>query len=99
MRSSSDASIERSQRTSPEMSVVLVSLDSYERIRLTTAALRAQTARRRLEIVIVAPSREGLDLDETELQEFFGFQVVEVGPIRSTGGAIAAGFQKTHAPV
>ena len=87
------------QGTSPEMSVVLVSLDSYERIRLTTAALRAQTARRRLEIVIVAPSKEGLHLDATDLQEFFGFQVVEVGPIRSTGGAIAAGFQKAQAPV
>ena len=85
--------------TSPEMSVVVVSLDSYERIRLTMAALRAQTAMRRLEIVVVAPSREALNLDEADLQEFCSFQVVEVGPIRSTGGAIAAGFQKARAPV
>ena len=87
------------QSTSPEMSVVVVSLDSYERIRLTIAALRAQTAKRRLEIVIVAPSREGLNLDEADLQKFLSFQVVEVGPIRSTGGAIAAGFQRAQAPV
>jgi hypothetical protein len=84
---------------SPEMSVVVVSLDSYERIRLTLAALIAQTAKHRLEIVIVAPSREGLNLDEANLQEFSGFQVVEVGPIRSTGAAMAAGFQKAQAPV
>jgi hypothetical protein len=81
------------------MSVVVVSLDSYERIRLTIAALRTQTARRRLEIVIVAPSREVLNLDKADLKEFLCFQVVEVGPIRSTGGAIAAGFQKAQAPV
>lgn len=85
--------------TSPEMSVVVVSLDSYDRIRLTIAALRAQTAKRRLEIVIVAPSREVLNPDEADLQEFLSFQVVEVGPIRSTGGAIAAGFQRAQAPV
>lgn len=85
--------------TAPEMSVVVISLDSYERIRLTMAALRAQTARRRLEIVVVAPSREALDLDEADFQEFFSFQIVEVGSIRSTGGAIAAGFQKARAPV
>lgn len=85
--------------TAPEMSVVVVSLDIYERIRLTIAALRAQTTMPRLEIVIVAPSREVLDLDEADLREFFSFQVVEVGAIRSTGGAIAAGFQKAHAPV
>ena len=87
------------ESTSPDMSVVMVSLDSYERIRLTIAALRAQTAKRRLEIVIVAPSREVLNLDEADLQEFLSFQVVETGPIRSTGGAIAAGFQRAHAPV
>jgi hypothetical protein len=81
------------------MSVVLVSLDSYERIRATMAALREQTAKRRLEIVIVAPSKEGLNLDHAEVQDFQGFQVVEVGPIRSTGGAIAAGFRRAQAPV
>ena len=83
----------------PDMSVVVVSLDSYARIRRTIAALRAQTAKRRLEIVIVAPSREVLKLDQADLQDFLSFQVVEIGPIRSTGGAIAAGFQRAQAPV
>ena len=87
------------QATVPDMSVVVVSLDSYARIRRTIAALRAQTAKRQLEIVIVAPSREVLKLDEADLQDFLSFQVVEVGPIRSTGGAIAAGFQRAQAPV
>ena len=88
-----------SQAALPDMSVVVASLDSYARIRRTIAALRAQTAKRQLEIVIVAPSREVLKLDEADLQDFLSFQVVEVGPIRSTGGAIAAGFQQAQAPV
>ena len=83
----------------PDMSVVVVSLDSYARIRRTIAALRAQTAKRQLEIVIVAPSRVVLELDQADLQDFLSFQVVEIGPIRSTGGAIAAGFQRAQAPV
>ena len=87
------------QATLPDMSVVVVSLDSYARIRRTIAALRAQTAKRQLEIVIVAPSREVLKLDEADLQDFLSFQVVEVGPIRSTGGAVTAGFQRAQAPV
>jgi len=87
------------QATVPDMSVVVVSLDSYARIRRTIAALRAQTAKRQLEIVIVAPSREVLKLDEADLQDFLSFQVVEVGPIRSTGGAVTAGFQRAQAPV
>jgi len=87
------------QATVPDMSVVVVSLDSYARIRRTIAALRAQTAKRQLEIVIVAPSKEVLKLDQADLQDFLSFQVVEIGPIRSTGGAIAAGFQRAQAPV
>jgi hypothetical protein len=83
----------------PEMSVVLVSLDSFERIRATMAALKAQTAKRRLEVVIVAPSKEALNLEDGEVQDFRSFQIVEVGPIRSTGGAIAAGFRRAQAPV
>ncbi len=85
--------------TSPEMSVVLVSLDSYERVRRTVAALKAQTAMSRLELVIVAPSIEVLNPDETDLQAFPSYQIVEIGPIRSTGSAIAAGFRRARAPV
>lgn len=81
------------------MSVIVVSLDSYERVRLTIAALRAQTAKYRLEIVIAAPSKDGLGLDVSELRDFSGFQVVETGPIRSTGGAVATAFERANAPI
>ena len=81
------------------MSVVVVSLDDYERLRLTMRALMAQTARSELEIVFVAPSRSLLNLEENDLKEFHSFLVVEIGTIRSTGGAVAAGFQRARAPV
>jgi len=62
-----------SGRGSPEMSVIIITPDRYETIRETMNHLRAQTARHRLEIVIVAPSTETLDLDTSELEGFFGF--------------------------
>ena len=85
--------------SSPEMSVVLVTPDSYEAIRKTIKHLRAQTVSNRLEIVIVAPSAVTLHLDESDLKEFFQFHVVEVGGIRSTGGAIAAGVRQATGPI
>ena len=85
--------------SSPAMSVVLVTPDSYGAIRKTIKHLQAQTVSNRLEIVIVAPSAGKLQLDESELKEFFQFHVVEVGRMRSTGGAIAAGVRKATAPV
>lgn len=82
-----------------EMSVVVVTPDHYGTVRETIQHLRAQTARDRLEIIIVAPSREGLDLQEADLSEFRHFLVVEAGAIRSIGEANAAGVRQAGAPV
>ena len=84
---------------SAEMSVVLLTPGGYDTIRRTIKHLRAQTVRDRLEIVIVAPAASGLGLDRRELADFFGVQVVEVGPILSTAAARAAGIQKAGAPI
>lgn len=81
------------------MSVVLVTPDHYGAIRRTVRHLLAQAVRSRLELIIVAPSADKLDLDESELSEFHQFRVVEVGEIRSTGQAIAAGIRRASAPV
>jgi glycosyltransferase involved in cell wall biosynthesis len=81
------------------MSVVVVTPDRYEVIRKTIRHLQAQSVRDQLEVVIVAPSADKLGLDESELKDFLQFRVVEVGAIRSTGGAIAAGMLQAQAPV
>ena len=83
----------------PELSVILVTPDRYETIRRTVAWLRAQTVREAIEVVIVAPSRAGLELDEDELAGFHGFQVVEVGTVRSVATGNAAGVRAASAPV
>jgi Glycosyl transferase family 2 len=85
--------------SSPAMSVVLVTPDGYETIRTTMRHLRAQTVRDRLEIVIVAPSADSLQLDNAELKEFLHFQVVEVGEVRSIAEGNAAGIRHARAPV
>lgn len=83
----------------PAMSVVIATPDRYETIRTTIRYLRAQTVREQIEIVIVAPSLEQLALQESELEGFHGFRVVEVGSIRSVGTANAAGIRRASAPV
>jgi hypothetical protein len=83
----------------PEMSVVIVTPDNYETIRKTMKHLRAQSVRERLEIVIVAPSAEKLDLDEAELATFSHHRVVEVGEVHSIAEGNAAGVQQASAPL
>ncbi|MBD0316791.1 MAG: glycosyltransferase [Nitrospiraceae bacterium] len=87
----------------PSMSVVIATPDNFEVIRHTISCLARQTVRRLLEIVIVAPSRVQLKLNETSLPDpltgFAQVQIVEVGTIRSIGRANAAGIRHATAPV
>jgi hypothetical protein len=85
--------------TSAELSVILTTPDCYDTIRKTIACLRAQTARDRLEIVIVAPTGRELKLCESELKSFANFHVVEVKAIESIGAANAAGVRDASAPL
>jgi hypothetical protein len=83
----------------PALSVVLVT-DAYETIRRTVDHLRAQTARERIELVVVAPEGSELQLDESSLAQFGGgHQVVRVPEIRSLSWARAPGVLAARAPV
>ena len=82
-----------------QMSVVLVTPDRYDAIRKTMEHLRAQTVVDQLEIVIVAPSAANFNFDAADLTAFGRVRVVEVGEIKSTGRAIAAGVRGASAPV
>lgn len=83
----------------PAMSVVLVTPDRYESLRMTVKALRAQTVRDQLELIIVAPSAAKVDLETVELEGFFGFRVVEADANKSIPAAKAAGMRAASAPV
>ncbi len=83
----------------PEMSVVVITPDNYQTVRKTIRHLRAQKARDRIEIVLVAPSLDKLALEEKELSGFFQYRVVEIGHMRSTARARAEGVRNASAPI
>ena len=58
-------------RTSgPELSVILVTPESYAPLRPTVRHLHAQGVRDRLELVIVAPNHAGLRIEDPRLDDF-----------------------------
>src|SRR5205823_13704696 len=65
----------------PEMSVILITPDSFETLRRTVGALRRQTVRDRLELVIVGPSIDRPAIVESEVVGFAGRHIVEIGVI------------------
>jgi predicted dehydrogenase len=87
------------QSDRPLMSVVIVTPDDFRTIRKTMSHLQAQTVRERLEIVIVAPSRAGLCMDEQAMPGFARTTLVEAGQVTSIGRANAAGIRRATAPI
>jgi GT2 family glycosyltransferase len=83
----------------PALSVILATPYSYNTIRETIGYLRKQTARRRMELVIVAPSAKDLDLNAEELADFLCYRVVDIGKVRSIGCANASGVRGASAPI
>lgn len=80
----------------PDLSAVLVT-DRWETIRRTVDHLRSQTARERLELVVVAPPGEALDGDG--LADFRWTQRVDADTLASLYVARAAGVRAAQAPV
>jgi hypothetical protein len=85
------------KRRSAQMSVVLAT-DRYETIRPVIDRLASQTAREKLELVLVGPLGEGLGVG-AELDGFAAVQVVEVGSPVDLGEARAAGVYAASAPL
>jgi glycosyltransferase involved in cell wall biosynthesis len=83
----------------PEMSVIVITPDNFATIANTVRRLHKQNVRDRLEIVIAAPAKSSLQLQEAALSDFHSFKVIEVGEITSTARARAAGVFAASAPV
>ena len=79
------------------ISVVLICPHGFAAQRGTLACLRQQTIRDRIEVILVAPSLDGLGVEAACLEPFAGFKVVEVGMIRCIGEAYAAGVRAASA--
>jgi len=87
------------QTNFPDLSVILITPDSYETIRRTIQSLKRQKVKSKMEIVVVARSASDLNADTSELEEFGRYQIVEVGQIDSIGSAYSAGIRKANAEV
>ena len=86
-------------RSAPDRSVLLVTPDDYQTIRRTVRHLSAQTVAERLELIIIAPSKDGLGLVAGEVGGFQRVRVVEVGEIKRVAPAKAAGVAEATAPL
>jgi hypothetical protein len=80
-------SVTTAQLGQPTLTVILPTIDNYQRIKKTLAHLQAQTARSEIEVLIVASSEEALRLDPAAAEGFFDLRVIEVGEIQSLAAA------------
>jgi hypothetical protein len=84
---------------SPALSVILPTSRGMANVARTLRALRAQTVRHRLEIVIVAPSAS-ITLDPAMTEGFAGVQVIGFGDVTSSSNqARVAGIRVARAPI
>ena len=80
-----------------DLSVVLAT-DDVETIDRGLASLCAQTARRRIEVVLVSLSGETLHVDRGQLDGFAGHRLVEPGVVVSLAAGRALGVRAARAP-
>jgi hypothetical protein len=84
---------------SPALSVILPTSRGLANVARTIRALRVQTVRHRLELVIVAPS-QSIPLDPAMIEGFAGVQVVGIDNIGgSSNRARVAGIRVARAPI
>jgi hypothetical protein len=76
----------------PALSVVLVAAGGTSSVVRTMRHLRAQTARARMEVIIVAETVGAVDLSALGADAFAACRVVPMGPITQRGAAAAVGM-------
>ena len=82
----------------PSLSVILPTADDFATIRTTVRALRDQTARNLIELIIVAPTDDPR-IVASEVEGFASVKVVNSGPLRTSNISRVAGIRKATAPV
>lgn len=83
----------------PELSVVLITPDSFDTIRRTITCLTRQTARDVIELIIIAPTSARIDVDDALVAPLASVQVVRLESLSPTGPARAAGIRAARAPI
>ena len=86
------------RQDNPDLSIVIDMADSFETCREAVRHWAAQTVADRIELVLIGPSAERMQVDEAALVPFHSVRIVELGEIRITGHATAAGIRAASAP-
>ncbi len=85
-------------RERPELSVILTT-DTRETIRGVLRRLHQQTAKSRIEIIMVIPRGQASSFGEGDSQGFAGFRIIEMQTIRPLRIARAVGVRASTAPL
>ena len=83
----------------PELSVVLITPDSFETIRRTVQCVVNQDVRSRIELVVVAPAGVAIEVDRDLTAPLAAVQVVRLASLRPAGPARAAAIRAARAPI
>ena len=83
----------------PQLSVLLITPDSFDTIRQTTRCIVRQAVRDRIELVIVAPADAHIDVGPGLVDPLAGVQVVRLASVTPTGPARAAAIRAARAPI
>jgi hypothetical protein len=83
----------------PELSVAVITMDTFASVRQLMRYLEAQTARSRIEIVLVCPAQETLALEPADIEGFAGFKVVAIGAFQALHAPRVAAVRHASAPV
>jgi hypothetical protein len=81
----------------PELTVFSIGFTSVADCRMVVRDLQRQTVRDRLEIIVVAPSEEGLE--PADLEGFAAARIVVVPRVDSAGAAMATAVRAARAPL
>ncbi|MGH7588014.1 MAG: glycosyltransferase family 2 protein [Gemmatimonadota bacterium] len=82
-----------------QLSAIVQAPHGFEAVRTTLRHLAAQSIARKMEIVLVAPSRVGLGADGDLLAAFGSWKVVEASGAPSGAAGYAAGVREAGAPI
>ena len=93
------ASVQNKPSARLALAAIVVIPDTYDTVRRTMSHLKAQTAAKHIEIILVVPSHQQLQLDDSELACFHSWQVIEVGAVTSKARGFVTGIRHAHAPV
>lgn len=84
--------------TAPAISLIMITDGHYDVCRRAMSYLRAQTVVGQIEMILVCPSKEIMQIDDDALDPFHSAQIIEIGEVTSTGQGVAAAVPQARGP-